>query len=67
MKTITIYGAINLAFANLEIEVNDDFDISDLKGVREKVMENIDESYLGWDINVDRDLFIGDVEFIDSD
>ena len=67
MKTITICGAINLAFGNLEIEVNDDFDISDLKGVREIVMENIGESCLGWDINVDRDLFIGDVEFVDSD
>lgn len=67
MKKITIHGAINLAFANLEIEVNDDFDISDLKEVREKVMENIDESYLGWDVNVERDLFIGDVEFVDDE
>ena len=67
MKKITIHGAINLAFANLEIEVNNDFDISDLKEVREKVMENIDESYLGWDVNVDRDLFIGDVEFVDDE
>ena len=61
MKTINVSGTVTLTYS-VDIEVNDDFDPSNLELLRQEVEANLQDEHLGWDYDSQRDLFVGDYE-----
>ena len=61
MKTINVSGTVTLTYS-VDIEVNDDFDPSNLELLKKEVEDNLQDEHLGWDYDSQRDLFVGDYQ-----
>jgi hypothetical protein len=61
MKTINVSGTVTLTYS-VFVEVDDNFDPSNLELLKKEVEDNLQEEHLGWDYDSQRDLFVGDYE-----
>ena len=61
MKTINVSGTVTLTYS-VDIEVEDNFDPSNLELLKKEVEANLQDEHLGWDYDSQRDLFVGDYE-----
>jgi len=66
MKTINITGSITLTYS-IDVDVDLGFDIENRERVRGLVDRLITEEHLGWDYNSNRDLYIGDVNELETE
>jgi hypothetical protein len=61
MKTINVSGTVTLTYS-VDIEVEDDFDLSNSILLKQEVEANLQDEHLGWDYDSQRDLFVGDYQ-----